>query len=269
MLKVLREPRWIALIVAVPIGVVLCLMLSDWQWNRYEGRKEANVVLGQNIDKPPVQASQLLASATAVDDSTHWRSVEATGTYDVDAQVLVRRKPLSGTNGFWVATPLVTKTGDVLVVNRGWVKAGSNAQVTPSVPAPPTGEVTVIGRVQPSSAEAARPTDMPVGQVQALNVASVGAESGTRILPAYIDLSSSNPPQAPGLVLIPVPQIDEGPHLSYSLQWIAFAILFIVGIFLLLRREVRLRREEAALAAGESATRQGESTKLPQDSHPG
>ena len=53
MLRFLREPRWIALIIAVPVGVVLCLMLSNWQWNRYEGRKDANQVQNANMSQEP------------------------------------------------------------------------------------------------------------------------------------------------------------------------------------------------------------------------
>lgn len=287
MLKFLRQPRWITLIAAVPIGVVLCLWLSNWQWNRYEGRKDANAVITHNRDLPTEPINQILPIGTQITDETDWRMVTATGTYDAAAQMFVRRRPLNGQVGFWVATPLVTNDGKVLVVNRGWAPSGSSATSTPDVPPPPTGQVTVTGRLQgPTAAPTPRPADMPAGQIAELDTTQIGSFAGTQIYSAYINLETSDPAQAPGLTPIPLPELDDGPHLSYSMQWIAFAVLFIVGLFLLIRREITIRREEAAeellatgpatadvrksphaaTPSGDNATHLDESTRLPQDS---
>ena len=266
MLKVLRQPRWIALIIAVPVGVVLCLMLSDWQWNRWEGRKDANVIQQRNIAAPAVPVQQLMANSTGVDDALHWRSVTAVGEYLVAEQVLVRKRPLNGTNGFWVLTPMKLATGQVVVINRGWIPAGETALSTPTPPAPPTGVVTVNGRLQATTFEPSKTSDMPAGQVAAPNVSEIAGPSNAPVIPAYLDLVSSAPQQAAGLVPIPLPDLSEGPHLSYSLQWVAFAILFIVGLVLLLRREFRLRKGELDLRDGSTSTPSGESDRSPQDS---
>lgn len=266
MLKVLRQPRWIALIIAVPVGVVLCLMLSDWQWNRWEGRKDANVIQQRNIAQPAVAVQTLMADSPGVDDALHWRSVTATGQYLVADQVLVRKRPLNGTNGFWVLTPMKLTTGQVLVINRGWIPAGETALSTPTPPAPPSGLVTINGRLQASAAEPSKTSDMPRGQVAAPNVAEIANAAGAPVIPAYVDLVSSTPPQATGLVPIPLPDLSEGPHLSYSLQWVAFAILFIVGLVLLLRREFRLRKGELDIRDTPTSTPSGESGRFPQDS---
>lgn len=247
----LREPRWITLIIAVPVGIVLCLLLSDWQWNRYEGRKSSNEVQAANMALPIQDASQVMPPGSEITDANRWRSVTATGTYLPAGQVLVRKRPMQNTNGFWVVTPLVTANREVVVVNRGWVRADADAKSTPAVPAPPTGTVTVEGRIEPSSPSAGpRPSDLPTGQVSTLDVASIGTLAGATVMPGYIDLVRSNPPQAAGLTPIPAPEISEGPHLSYSMQWIAFAVMFVVGMFLLVRRELQVRRREAELAAG-------------------
>ncbi len=280
MLRILREPRWIALIVAVPVGIVICLLLSDWQWNRYEGRKESNQVQSVNMAQPAADAAAVMPVGTEVNDSNRWRNVTATGRYVPSAQVLVRKKPLEGTNGFWVVTPLVTADKAVVVVNRGWVRADSDAKSTPAVPPPPAGEVTVEGRVEPSTPTPnPAPADLPTGQVSALDVAGIGKVAGTSVLPGYIELTKSTPGQAGGLTPIPAPDLSEGPHLSYSMQWIAFAIMFLVGLFLLIRREAQVRRREQELTDSANKdsgaanvdveqTQAGEPTRLPQDSHP-
>lgn len=263
MLRVLREPRWLVLIISVPIGVVLCLMLSSWQRDRWEGRKTANHIQAENMAKPIAPVTEVVGAGAAVSDTSRWRTVTASGTYDVSSQLLIRKKPMQGSNGFWVATPLTLADGKVVFVNRGWVKAGETANSTPAVPPPPTGPVTITGRVQPASSDRALTPDMPAGQAAAINPEQLLPSVAT--LPAYLDLIESTPPQQPGLTPIPAPEISEGPHLSYSLQWIAFAILFIVGFALLVRREIRLKRDDST-HAGESTTPTDEPKRSPQDS---
>src|SRR5690606_33272762 len=149
---------------------------------------------------------------STVDDSNVWRLVSATGTYDADGQLLVRRKPLDNALGFWVASPLVTTDGTVLIVNSGWVAAGSDARSTPAVPPPPSGTVTVTGRLQATGqAPTPRPADMPVGQISALDTIQIGSVAGPNVYSGYINLATSDPAQAPGLTPIPVPPIEEGP----------------------------------------------------------
>jgi cytochrome oxidase assembly protein ShyY1 len=274
-LRFLREPRWIALIIAVPVGVVLCLMLSDWQWNRYEGRKDANEVQNANMAAEPTDIAKVIPVGSTVNDTNLWRPVTATGEYVPSAQVLVRKKPLNNSMGFWVATPLVTADKSVVVVNRGWIKADSDAKSSPTVPPPPSGQVTVEGSLQGSvPGPAARPADIPIGQVTSLDVASIGTAAGATVLPGYINLVESTPPQG-GLTPIPPPEISEGSHLSYSLQWIAFAVMFLVGLVLLVRREFQMQRRERDVAGGEGPdvrepadqdAQPGESARLPQDS---
>ncbi len=278
MLRMLREPRWIALIIAVPVGIVICLLLSDWQWNRYESRKGSNEVQDVNMSLSTDSAASVMPAGSEVSDANRWRMVTASGTYLPAGQVLVRKKPLNNTNGFWVATPLVTADGEIVVVNRGWIRADSDAKSSPTVPPPPTGTVTVEGRIEPSSPTAGiRPTDMPVGQVSSLDVAAIGGVAGATVLPGYLELVNSTPHQPVGITPIPRPAISEGPHLSYSMQWIVFAIMFVVGLVLLVRRELQVRGREAELAQGSPPdnnahnssgydTQPGEPPRLPQDS---
>ncbi len=47
----------------------------------------------------------------------------------------------------------------------------------------------------------------------------------------------------------PRPTLDEGPHLSYAMQWIAFALMALVGFVVLARRNAEWDAEEAGLPA--------------------
>lgn len=263
MLRLFRQPRWIGLVLLVLLSVVVCYFLARWQWSRYEGRVQANSVQELNDSQAAVPVDSLMTRTTTINDETNWRLVTATGRYDTAAEVYVRKRPLDNTMGFWVATPLVLDSGEVLVVNRGWMPAGSDSLATPTAPAPPTGEVTVTGRIQGSQQSAGpRPSDLPTGQVASLDTISFAATTGKPALPGYVNLVSSDPAQAAGLTPIPLPERDTGPHLSYTLQWIAFAIVFVLGLGFLIRRELQYRRQD------EIEAQEGQSGQGSQDSEP-
>lgn len=234
----LRQPRWLALGFLVIIVVPSFVLLSRWQLNRLEDRRHHNAVVETNSSATPVPVETVMVpGAGSIGDDEDWRQVTATGRYDVAHQVLVRKRPLDGANGYWVVTPLVTASGAVLAVNRGWLEATEGATATVSdVPAAPPGEVTVVGRVRPSEeAPRPQPADLPAGQVTDLDVALVAA--GAPVYPGYVDLVSSEPAQAAGLTPLPLPDLTEGPHLSYAMQWVLFAGVAVVGFVLLIRRE--------------------------------
>jgi cytochrome oxidase assembly protein ShyY1 len=255
----LRKPRWVALAFVVLLVVPSFVLLSRWQISRLDERRHANSVISANAESAPVDIASVMTAgaptATIADEQT-WRQVTAVGHYDVARQVLVRKRPFEGRNGFLVATPLVTTSGAVLVVNRGWVEAVGGASATPVVPEPPSGTVTVTGRVQPSEqGPSSQPKDLPAGQVTDLDVALVaGAIS---VYPGYVDLIGSTPAQADGLTPTPVPDLSDGPHLSYAMQWIVFALVAIVGFVLLVRRDREYAGDEAeaALAVGTGETK--------------
>src|SRR5690606_3986746 len=71
--------------------------------------------------------------------------------------------------------------------------------------------------------------DAPEGQVASIYVAGILDElnqPGYREL--YGALISESAPAETG-ILPPRPQLTEGPHLSYSLQWFVFAAMAIIG----------------------------------------
>lgn len=250
----LRERRWLTLGFVVLILVPSFLLLSRWQLHRLDDRRAANALVVQNNAAAPVPVGQVMTAGApvgSVGDGLQWRQVTANGTYDASRQVLVRRRPMDGHNGFWVVTPLVTDSGDVVVVNRGWLPASGDATSAQAAPAPPTGEVTVTGRLRPSEpAPDPQPADLPGGQITDLDITLVAA--GSRTYPGYVELVSSNPAQGADLTPIPLPDLTEGPHLSYALQWVLFAGVAVVGFIVLARREKETLDTESADAPDES-----------------
>ena len=72
-------------------------------------------------------------------------------------------------------------------------------------------------------------------------------------LPAYIQLSASEPPQD-GLIALPLPEVDEARNISYAIQWLLFAMVAIGGWFFFLRREAKDDAAAALQSAGVGPT---------------
>jgi cytochrome oxidase assembly protein ShyY1 len=255
-LGILRQRRWLGFTAFVLAMLVLCVILARWQWSRYQYRLGENDRLDAALSAPAIPVDELLdaepagADAPALPQELEWRTVTATGTFDAAAQTAVRRRPLDGRNGFWIVTPLVTESG-VLLVNRGWTPAGADATTAPDVPPPPAGQVTVTGRLRP--AEATEPTDAPPqGQAWAADPQVLVSPDGTPRYNAYAELTSSTPAADAELTSLPVPGHRGLNNLVYSVQWLLFGLVGLIGWWRLIRGEGR-RPEGSEGVQSESA----------------
>ncbi len=256
MLEVLRQRRWLGFSAFVVAMLTLCVVLADWQWNRYQQRSQENRALDAALSAPPIPVGDLLEARPAgpaasgspgdLPEGAQWRMVTATGTFDAAAEAAVRRRPLDGRTGFWVVTPLVTDSGTVLV-NRGWAPAGRDATTAPEVGPPPAGTVTVTGRLRaPERTTQADPP--PAGQAWAADP-GVLVTSGD-VYDAYVELRTSEPPAAEGLTILADPGHRGLNNLVYSVQWLIFAAVGIVGWWRLIRQESRRDPDEEVAAGG-------------------
>lgn len=249
MLHLLRQRRWLGFTLFALLMVVLCGVLANWQWHRYQTRQLENAQLDSALAAPAAPISSVLSPGEqALDPALQWRAVTAQGTFDTAREVAVRRRPMDGTNGFWIVTPLVTPTGELLV-NRGWVAAdGKDARATPSVPAPPSGEVTVSGRLRP--AEPARDGEIPPGQAWSVNPGQLLAASPGPHYNAYVELTGSEPPAAAELTALPVPGHRGTNNLVYTGQWLIFGLVGVFGWWRLMSTEAA--REALPAPEGQS-----------------
>jgi cytochrome oxidase assembly protein ShyY1 len=234
-------------LVAVAVSVA-CVFLGRWQWHRHVARDAAIQLVKQNYAADAVPLADLLpAPGTVLDPDDVWRQVTVTGTYDADATVLLRNRPVDGQPGFHVLVPLDLRDGSALVVDRGWVAWDDDASGEVSVPAPPEGEVTVTVHLRAD--EPASDRSAPAGQVQAIDVEQVLAAGGAQVesFGAYGAVVEENPAAPDRLGSLPEPSVDPGSHLSYAFQWWTFSVGSIAAFGWLARRELL---EGAALADG-------------------
>lgn len=235
--------RWLGWLAFTALFAVVCVALAQWQWaRRLEAVAEIRVV-AQNWDAAPVTLAEALPGGAPLDPAAEWTPVEVAGEYLTDEQLLVRNRPFAGRPGFEVLTPLLLDSGEVLIINRGWVPTGEQQDSPDAVPEPPEGRVEVTARLKPGEPTIAG-RGAPEGQIATIHLPELAerVDGGRVITGAYALLDSERPAPAERPLAATRPVADEGPHLSYTFQWYLFALLGFVGYGWALRHEHRALR---------------------------
>jgi len=233
--------RWALLIIFVAVLGVVFVNLGEWQLDRLAQRKERNATTIINEQKPVQPYEQVFTRP--ITDADQWQRVEARGTFDAQHQFVVRYRSNGDADGYEVVTPLRTPTGAVLV-DRGFIPLQRGTQIPSVAPAPPTGEVTVVGHVRRDE-KGRRAATTPVGnQMRLINSQAVAATLPYPIATGYIGLLTVQPEQQGGFQPIKLPELSEGPHFWYALQWFMFTAVAAAGIVVFIRGDLRARREE-------------------------
>ena len=249
--RFLLTPKWIAITLICIFMLPAFQALSNWQWHRLADRQTYNVQIQEQIDKQPVSITELITtdgeSKVAPDDS-QWRSVELTGTWMQAEQVLVRKKSLESDLGLWVVTPLKLNDGTVVMVNRGWTAAANSAVDSPTVANAPAGEIELLGRLREVQERTKPgPTDLPDGQVDRIVPLEI-VDSPETLSNAYVEMTASRPDsKGSDIRTLPAPEVTEGAHRSYAIQWMFFEIMTVIGWIILVRNEVKEQRKNLSV----------------------
>ena len=183
-----------------------------------------------------------LASVTSDVKAHEWQPVQISGSFDGKSQILLRNSYSDGVYGFELLTRFTDVDQQTFWVDCGWVKAGASATTRPELPNIPTGQVSIVGRLRlDSSLPQGSFFAIPQGSSQGL-IAKANAQSGTRNENFYLDLTSGSVPELTPVVSAQLPELSDGPHMAYALQWLFFAGLIGYGR-LLVRRDVLSRKK--------------------------
>jgi cytochrome oxidase assembly protein ShyY1 len=250
-----RDGRWrkpLALAIVFAIG---CALLSWWQFARRAETAQANALVVANYNAEPRPLGNVLHGLGDYSSDQRWLQVQVTGTYLVRDQLLVRDRQLGSNPGFEVLTPLRLPDGDVFVVDRGFLNVGTKQDRPDTVPAPPSGTVTVVARLQ-ANEHAIPGRSAPAGEIPSIDLGSVAKDVGAPTFTgAYGLMVSETPPAATNPIPLAPPSFgdDEGTHLSYAIQWILFALIAFFGLGWSVRRSLRDAGDPDILEADERA----------------
>jgi surfeit locus 1 family protein len=210
--------------------IILCAWASQWQYHRGVDRHARNAVIEERIAKSPIQLNAMTGNLPDYE----WQTVSVLGTFDTEKQILLRNRYSEGKYGYEVLTLFTSNQSKNFWVDRGWVEAGATATTPPVVRALPQGEVSITGRLRLDSS-------LPRGSFFALPgkgeglVSELNAQSQQNTEKFYIDLLSGSDTSLTPEVTAQLPELSDGPHMAYALQWIFFGGLVIYGRILIRR----------------------------------
>ena len=233
MYRFLLKPKWIAFTLLCALAVVVMVNLAFWQIRRLHERQAFNELVQTNADMDVAPIGDVLTSG-ADPAQIEWRRVTVTGSYLPDQQVIEVNRSQDGQAGFNVVDGLQEDDGSVLIVNRGFVPG------TEAAPAAPAGAVTLVGQLRRTetrgTGQPSDPSGVALTEVHRIDVPKLAAQFGGDVEPMYLQLLVSTPPEGRYPVNVAAPVLDDGPHLSYTIQWFIFSICVIVGWVLAVRR---------------------------------
>lgn len=234
--------RRLLLNVAVLAAVVAMVTAGFWQLHRLSERRDRNDTITSRTQLPVVEVEDLVESGDGFDVGSRieFQTVRAIGVYQPNQQVLIRNRTHQGTAGFWVLTPLRLQSGAVVAVNRGWIPHGAGTGATPAEFAPADGQVEVTGLVRAtvtaSGLQRSDPSSGVLAEMARPDLARLSQQVDSPLLPVYVQLQAQSPPAGDLPVPVPPPDLGEGSHLAYAVQWFVFATITLVGYPLILRR---------------------------------
>nr|BFE65619.1 SURF1 family protein [Dactylosporangium thailandense] len=251
--RFLATPRWLGYAALTLAAATVMVLLGLWQFDRYDQRAEINARIDAGTSATPVPLTDVVGApdggagtvGPAPSEHTEWTRVTVTGTYDPAHEILVRGRTVEGAVGFEVLTPLVLRDGTAVLVDRGWVRpAAAGAMTTPDVPAAPSGNVTVSGRLRPSESRGGRPQEVAGhAEIRRITPSAIAPAVPYALFDAYV--SADEP--APGFTAVPAEKQNALQNAGYVLQWWLFAAMTLYGFGYLARREARGPRPDNLL----------------------
>lgn len=217
-------------------ALVLFFGLGRWQWQRAQQQR----VLDAQFTAGTASVTDLDGRATAA--LPRYTAVRLDGRYDAAHQFLLDNMSHLGQVGYQVLTPLHLSDGRTVIVNRGWIAAGASRRQLPDV------QLAAADPEQPTG----RLDDLPVAGIALGHVAPPPGPAWPKrtSFPTMADLSAALglPLQSRQLLLDPAAPLGYvrdwhvggmGParHLSYALQWWAFAgLALVLYVYMNIRR---------------------------------
>ncbi|HEX7394409.1 MAG TPA: SURF1 family protein [Anaerolineaceae bacterium] len=246
MYKSLLPFRWIlsGLLVLVLVGVMI--RLGFWQLDRLAERRALNARINTQITAPVLNLNLELPVNQLFD--MEYRSVVVSGFYDFSQEVILRNQVHDDKLGYAVITPLkIQGSSYSVMVERGWIP-GEEAQPDLRVKFAEPGLVQVNGLLRRSQSQgtfmgATEPTLAP-GQTRQdtwtmINLESMQQQVKLTLLPVYIQQAPDSAWTVMPYRSINLPDLSEGPHLGYAIQWFIFSTIVGVGYPIYVRRRLK------------------------------
>jgi surfeit locus 1 family protein len=206
--------------------------LGVWQLSRLHERRAANRQIAAARAEPPATMPPVPADGAGLAE----RRIVARGRYDHAHEIVIRNDGLQGVPGVRIVTPLLLADGGrAVLVDRGFLPAPDAVTVDTRGSEEP-GDQTVRGIGLTVPAGPGEPIEHAGRSTwRRLDLAALRGRLPYAVLPVYIKQSPDSAlPRFPRRE--DLPPTDDGPHLSYAVQWFLFAGMAVAFAFLVVGR---------------------------------
>ena len=226
MYRFLIKPKWLLFHLVIVLAMIAMVALGFWQLRRLDERREFNAKVRTRSEQTVVALDALVPAGGTPDVATvEYLPVEFTGTYvpGLRYEFSMQRDDITGRDLYAMVE---LADGTVVIVDRGWLPAG-----TPS-PALPTGEVRITGRLrQPDTGGTGQTAEtgaepVPIFRVDVNDIAD---DAGATPRAMYVERITALPDEPREMTPVPFPDLGEGPHFGYAVQWFLFALCTLAG----------------------------------------
>ena len=231
----LFSPRWVLVHLGVALLVFVMINLGFWQLRRLDEKKIFNARVAAHTAAPVTDYTKRIPSTLAPE----WSRVQLAGQYDEEHTVTIINRSQDGSAGYDIAVPFITEDGSRILINRGFVPLAVKH------PGAPSGTIRVVGYLRKTQSRTAvgaiDSTSSTNTEFQRFDLPLIAKATDVSLLDTtYVQLikeSVSSPSQWPATVAMPA--LDEGPHLSYAVQWFFFSATALTAWVLVVRRKLR------------------------------
>ena len=227
MLKILKQPKWIILTIILIIAIYAFINLSEWQFNRNDQRRALNQEITSALNKDQINILQV----QDLNNLVEWQTVGITGKIETENVKFARNRYLDSSLGFWVIAPFKSGENQKVLINLGFLPV--NYQDRFDEISLPGQTIELKGWIRKIEKHKNTPSDYPELQISSISSENFMGEINKKY---YIQINESSIDLEP-ISYLPKPKLSSGPHFSYAIQWIIFAILLPVGWVILYRSE--------------------------------
>ena len=226
----LLRPSWIISHIFVVALLVSTVNLGFWQLRRFDERKANNAQIMETTGRESVAVNNL--SIDRLDKTHSYTPATARGTFDEDRQVYLINRSRDGVPGVEVINSFTLETDPVsyVAVNRGYLPRKVFNEGESEIWKPSSKVLEIEGFIMIPFLDGKLQGD----EINRIDIDLLSDEWGVSLLPIYLQQNQQTSNDWP--VQMKPPELTEGSHLSYAVQWFIFTLIGLVGYPLVLRR---------------------------------
>lgn len=208
---------------------LLC-WLGFWQLDRAAEKRSIIEYASQQLTLPPISVFDPSINSNALSQ----RRIFETGTFLSHHYWLLDNRVVRGKVGYEVIAPFTTETGDVVLVNCGWVQAPARREELPNVSFP-NGLIEIHGRWKHIEGDQDRKVNEENATDRAVRIQRVSIDLIEKILEqnipsGYVQIN----PESPYAFQAVWKNINVKPekHVGYAVQWFAMTAALTIALIL-------------------------------------